>query len=362
MQNISKQIRDYIEKESCLPEINADACIHSYFNQSDCQACVDSCPTQAWILSEESLGLNTNACDGCGQCIPTCPQGALSVEYPWIIRQFKGQSIALFSCELSNSRNNGSTLPCIHILGLRQILMLHKFGIKHLLVSTDECAECERCPAITIQQRVADLNPLLVERNKPPMKVLRSSAILWNKISNSDEVLCKGIKLSRRNFLRGDGQQYRRQTLMDDPLNLPESRTIPPGELLPAVNKTGLRWPWAPELDKGLCNYCDTCMNLCPTDALQFMPGDEESLPEYNLNPAKCNGCGICESACDLGAISINHFSISSTSTINLSEKRCASCGNNFHFSEGDPNCPEPLLCRICRKDNHNSRLFQIIQ
>jgi ferredoxin len=362
MQNISKHIRDYIDQESRIPEINADACVHSYFNQSDCQACVDSCPSQAWVLNDESLGLNLDACNGCGQCVPACPGGALSVEYPWIIRQFKNQTIALFACELSNINSNASTLPCIHILGLRQLLLLYKFGTRHLLIATEECLECNRCPTATIQQRVEDLNMLLAERNKPPMKVLRSSDKLWQRISNSDEVISKGVKLSRRDFLRGEGQQYRRQILIDNPLNLPECRTIPPGQLLPVVNKTKVHWPWVPRLDESLCNYCDACMNLCPTNALQFIPSEENNHPEYHLNPEKCNGCGICKGVCDLKAISIHYLSPSASSKIKLTEGQCSACGNTFHFSQHASQNSEQTLCRICQKDNHSKRLFQVME
>ena len=362
MQNISKHIREYIEQESRLPEINADACVHSYFNQSDCQACVDSCPTQAWVLDDESLGLNIDACDGCGQCIPACPGGALSVKYPWIIRQFKSQTIALFTCELSNISNKASTLPCIHMLSLRQLLLLYKFGAKHLLIATGECLECDRCPTITIQQRLEDLNRLLADRNQPSMKVLRGSHELWKKIFNSDEVISRGIKLSRRDFLRGSGQQYRRQALVDDPLNLPESQTIPPGQLLPEIEKPTVLWPWVPQLDENLCNCCDACMNLCPTDALRFIPGKEQSPPEYLLNPANCNGCGICEGVCDLNAISIQHMSLSAISAIKLVERKCSACGNTFHFPQLAPQEPEQTLCRICQKDNHSKRLFQVME
>jgi len=361
MYGVSRHIRDYIEQDARHPEINADACVHSYFNRSDCQACVDSCPSQAWLLDDESLGLNTEACDGCGQCIPACPGGALSFEYPWIIRQFKSRTIALFACELSNINNHASSLPCIHILGLRQLLLMYNFGVRHLLLATAECPECERCPTATIQQRLEDLNILLTDRGKPPMKVLRSSGELWDKIFNSDELLSAGSRLSRRDFLRAEGQQYRRQILMDDPLNLPECQTIPPGQLLPVVNKSRVRWPWAPQLDENLCNGCDACMNLCPTDALEFVPGEEHSPPEYHLNPAKCNGCGICEGVCDLKAISVQRLSLSATATIKLSKKLCSACGNHFHFTHAAPMKSGQILCRICQKANHRNKLFQVM-
>lgn len=362
MQDISRHVLDSARQESYLPDIDADACVHSYFNQSDCQACVDSCPSQAWILNDESLGLNTDACDGCGLCIPACPSGALSVQYPWIIRQFGGRTMALFNCELSAVKIKTEVLPCIHILGLRQLLLLYNSGISLLLISTAECSDCPRNPSTTIQQRLKQLNKLLLERNKTPMRILQRSSKVWEKIYKTDEIICRGINLSRRDFLRAEGQQYRRQMLIQDPLNLPECQTVPPGQLLPKIEKNDLHWPWAPILDETKCTGCDACMNLCPTDALQYQPGDDNSAPEYQLNPVDCNGCGICENVCDVKAIAIQSFSRSPSPVIELTEKQCSGCGNTYHMPQHSSIQSEEALCRICQQHNHNSNLFQVME
>lgn len=362
MHHISRHLLDNIRQETILPDINSDACVHSYFNQSDCQACVDSCPSQAWLLDDESLGLNIDACNGCGQCIPACPSGALSVPYPWIIRQFGGRKIALFACEPSQIREKGAVLPCIHIMGLRQLLLLHNSGISVLLINTAECSDCDRCPSFDIHQHLKQLNKLLLERNNPPMRILQRSRKVWVKIFNTDEINSGGIKLSRRDFLRAEGQQYRRQMLVQDPLNLPECQTIPPGQLLPQLEKDELHWPWVPKMDERLCNCCDACMNLCPTDALQLVPVEDNLPTEYRLNPAHCTGCGICESVCDVKAITIYPFSLSTITRIELIEKQCSSCGNAYHLPQNASTSVELTLCRICQKFDHSSQLFQVME
>lgn len=360
MNNIKRHLLDSITQEFRLPEIDADACVHSLCNDVNCHACVDVCPTQAWVLDDESLGLDVEACDGCGHCVPACPSGALHVHFPWVTRQISTRMVAMFACDKSGIKESSGILPCIHALGLRQLLQIYNSGIKHLLLATAECKDCSRHSSEGLYHHLDQLNHLLLERNKSPIIIMQRSNNVWKKIFRTDETISRGTQVSRRDFLHGVGQQLRQQLVIIDPLNLAEFQTIPPGQLLPDTGEDEVHWPWAPVVDEQKCNGCDACMKLCPTDALNFFQGHNDSEGMYELNPKSCTGCGICTSVCETEAITLQNWSLSASRKIHLFEKNCVACGNTFHQPQQNSQSDE-VHCRICQHHNHNSNLYQVL-
>ncbi|MFH1455050.1 MAG: 4Fe-4S binding protein [bacterium] len=54
-----------------------------------------------------------------------------------------------------------------------------------------------------------------------------------------------------------------------------------------------------PKYNKQLCMQCQTCVGVCPQQALSFV--DDEIIVDEN----KCVGCGMCASICPAKALTM---------------------------------------------------------
>jgi len=57
------------------------------------------------------------------------------------------------------------------------------------------------------------------------------------------------------------------------------------------------------QINENLCIGCDTCINICPFNAI-YKTEEEEVV----IHEVLCKGCGICGASCPENAITINHF------------------------------------------------------
>jgi formate hydrogenlyase subunit 6/NADH:ubiquinone oxidoreductase subunit I len=62
-----------------------------------------------------------------------------------------------------------------------------------------------------------------------------------------------------------------------------------------------------PSIDKNLCTLCETCMNICPMDAIYHHWPHQEDLSDdlMMIRKEQCIGCGVCASNCPSEAISL---------------------------------------------------------
>jgi ferredoxin len=61
-----------------MPEIDHKLCIL-------CGDCIASCPTGALSLSEEAVLLDEQQCAYCGDCEDVCPQGAIMLPFEIVL-------------------------------------------------------------------------------------------------------------------------------------------------------------------------------------------------------------------------------------------------------------------------------------
>ncbi len=348
---MTDSLRTHFQQEIRIPEVHGERCVHAHIEQASCQACVVSCPKQAWHLTDESLGIDVNSCDGCGLCVPVCPEGAILHHHAPIPRQFKQHIFALAACEKTQLTGAG-VIPCIHALSLRDLLQLYRQNIRGLILSTANCNECVRHPKDRLQTLVSSLNLALQQRNQSPLLLKELSPDVWQQqYLHTTDTFTQGT-MDRRNFLRRGLQTTIEQSLK---VVAPETeRFVPVASLLPKTDIVA-NLPYVPQIDATRCNGCDACLNLCPHQALLFA----RETQFYVIDAQQCTGCRICVDVCVKQAIDIIQWVMPDVVHIPLHESRCRRCGVPFHRPSAYQ--ADKTLCHICMQVNHHRNLFQVL-
>ena len=350
-----KDIVEYVQQAVRLPEIIGERCVHALTEQASCQACVQSCPRQAWVLDDDSLGLLEEQCDGCGLCVPACPQQAIehSSQRP-VVRQLGDQKVLICACEKTELEAGEGVIPCVHALRLPQILKFYRQGCHRMMICRADCDDCPRGAAARLETRLRSLNGALHQRNQPLLGLQTITPEQWRSLYAQAPSRPSGKTLSRRQFFRRSTSQVADAGLQYiDAAEAPTPQTL--GQLMPIGSEPSNIWPNLPAMDPGLCNGCDACVRLCPQQSLQLHEH------HYRIEPALCSGCGVCVDVCDQAAIQLHYWQLGEPLEISLQHSKCRACGAPFHCPKvhGTAN-QNNALCRICTATRHYKALHQV--
>jgi len=327
---------------SCFPEIDADRCVHALAPFASCRACVEICPTGAWLLDEEGLALATDRCTSCGQCVPACPREALQMPRPMaILSRAKDQSDAFAACQRSGVP--GATLACVHAIGLRDLDRMADDGINSLTIATGACATCDRAPkGPDLEGAAARHARLRASRRQPVTTLRRLDADAYSRaLARAKEDVDRGDRSRRRLF----------SAFVDRPPAV--VATVPPE---PAEPRAALR----PQIDSARCVACDACIRACPDGAMLSVA--TETGPAYVIEPLACTGCRLCIDVCDQHAVSLDRDGLAASQQIGLDPYRCRACGVRYYALSGVAAPDAGGLCRICARTGHFKKLYQVFK
>ncbi len=363
-----------IKTDFHLPDINGERCVHAHIEQASCKACVAACPENAWVLDDESLGLNTTACDGCGLCVPACPEGAVTQVQACVIREEvsceKGNKIAkkvlLLGCEITGLKQ--ANCKCIHAVSESALLKLYRDGVHHIHVTRGDCQRCPRGTHENTQQlfeRVKNINKMLRHRHLLPIHYNELAADDWLQLWKTPEKSAPGPQMSRRGFFRSALKQSVDMVLHQS--NLDQTGDFTPLGKILAIDEAQESlfdeavYPAVPAINSAKCNGCDACLRACPHQALRFIQDGENS--HYQIDAAACTGCKICRDICDQDAIHVTRWGVQAEKAIALNQQTCQSCGARFHYPLNihEKDNPRRSLCNICSQVDHQKNLFQVL-
>lgn len=268
-------------------EIGAD-CAHHRSKNASCRACSDVCAPQAITITANGIDIDHRRCNGCGNCLFTCPTDALNGAAP--LRQIRrGEFIADDS-------------PAPSVGELLQLVARH------------------------------DVRTIVAPANS-----------LWRKpfeIANRLLQAMDRVSMQWRDTDTSHVQQPSRRALFRHVSRYTDAVQAKVGgsELLLAYPDQ--RW-FHIALDHQACTLCAACTRICPHQALRI----EQT--SFILDTGKCTGCRLCQDCCLENAITVSaQINSASIESMPLKQAECRGCGRSFwHWPD-----TETSVCHICHK------------
>lgn len=361
-----------------VPTPITELCKRVLFRQSECQVCVDICPTDAISLP---FGPElSDACINCGLCQIACPtetfeglqntdqmlQEVLRDQADTIINDHK-LYVHCHQAEVDDAQS--ISMNCLGNMTENALMAMVGANVQMLMASTGKCSDCQMCQGIDLfKQAAATYTKISKIFSQPEISIQLREKQKTSRASSA---------VSRREFFRSIGsgvvkqaakivvnkEQKIRALLQEDDepllkrpsprrerlktllakLSLPESGN----ETFDMSASTPL--PWKKMLvDEANCVGCGVCVNVCPTGALVKDVNELELT--RTITHSLCTNCGVCSEACpqdvirfeqaySVGDIVSNNEEVVAVVPLNA----CYICGEIVPASEGN-------VCTTCQK------------
>lgn len=349
------------------PGFRAERCVRYRYAYSECNRCEEACPHEAIRLFDAGVEVLTENCQSCGLCVGVCQTEALNqngISADYLLKITAGSKQVTLVCAPSEEAGDVA-VPCLGALHPVVLVELSRQGIAVELAGMKHCAECAH----------ASKGPDLIRSNLVAHEILRSTgdpesyAPLTLRAEES-EVSDKKEKLdtSRRSLFRrifGHGMDVMSGKNEAAPAPLKAIRAAAP--FVPE-RKALLNAMFADKGEEAFylarhhaipaedwqvvsgCTYCEACVRVCPTGALQLLESNTGWRLAF-LND-RCVACDVCAEVCKPGVlrqkdteeIVVNKQKGRLLAAV--SKRRCARCDRVFVNESGGEICP------ICSGDD----------
>ncbi|SDC00052.1 MULTISPECIES: 4Fe-4S dicluster domain-containing protein [unclassified Candidatus Frackibacter] len=367
-------------------KVKSHLCTKVRSPHSQCQKCIEICPQDA-ITIEQKVSVDQEKCDKCGHCYNVCPVGVFVIQEgsdSKLISEAAG--IADFTQELiiscqkvrvkRNERKKEIKVKCLARLSEEILISIFKLDYRYLLLKNGKCDQCELNGLELIKKTVKNSNNILslfdnekriwlneIENNQIPNHILRSSILNEDDVKGDTNKDCtkdantevinrrqlfnvlkseikKSFNKNNEDSNRDESSFREKEIPVNRKMLLDFMQEFSEEQLINSTKKQTIFWDLELAAD---CDFCGSCVTLCPTSALEIIK--EEERKEILFTPAFCTGCKLCQEICVLDAIRLSNQrdlkTILNNEQVSVQKgvkKVCSGCGDEFFATEDEKN------------------------
>jgi ferredoxin len=276
----------------------SDSCLRYRSPHSKCETCLAACTKSAIVVQGGKVEITPDRCDGCGECLVSCPVHAIEGILP---RRAVSGTALLFSKD--------------YVPAETELLVFNAKGIRTIAYFEDGPDERWMSVVETVNAMLAKLNqpPFAIEAWTPKQlegKYTRRQLFsLWKQSGKS---VLRDLMPAELRFNQRD---------LDLTTHYPDHQFF-------HINV-------APDR----CSLCQACTFVCPYSCIQVSP------EKMTLNTFMCVNCHLCTDVCPEQAMMVEpQISPRRTTELDVVENTCAGCGVTFFAL--DTAVRDCVLCR----------------
>jgi len=298
-------------------EVDTENCAGGKGGFEGCNLCVEACPYGAITRKGDRVLFDPASCEGCGICAALCPlsfpelqnfpRGVLYSQIEELLDTNLEPNVLLFASEackpiLEEIGREKLTYPAVIPLFLPSAGAVSK---EHILRALDLGAEGVILMDLSGEKGIETAEEQVKFSNEVSKALgLGERAVLLEAKPEDGPALTTKIgdfvsKLQPSPIRNKEAAHLENLNNREALLALLSSLSKKTGAVPKAVLKEA-GYPFAELSISSACTGCDTCTNMCPSEAIQKREG------EITFHYGNCIACGLCAASCPEKAINLN--------------------------------------------------------